>query len=95
MQTQTNNPLAATPIIPMILVFAIFYFMLIKPQQKKEKERLNMLKGVKKNDEVVTRGGIHATVLNVKDKTVTLRIDDNVKIDVDRDAISRIEKVAS
>ena len=78
---------------PLLLVFIIFYFMLIRPQQKKEKERLNMLKNIKKNDEVVTSGGIHAVVLNVKERTATLRVDDNVKIEVDKDAITRVEKI--
>ena len=92
MQPQAVNPILQ--MFPLLLVFIIFYFMLIKPQQKKEKERLNMLKNIKKNDEVVTSGGIHAVVLNVKDRTVTLRVDDNVKIEVDKDAIARVEKVS-
>ena len=92
MQPQTVNPMLQ--MFPLLLVFIIFYFMLIRPQQKKEKERLNMLKNIKKNDEVVTSGGIHAVVLNVKERTATLRVDDNVKIEVDKDAITRVEKVA-
>jgi len=92
MQTQAVNPILQ--MFPLLLVFIIFYFMLIRPQQKKEKERLNMLKNIKKNDEVVTNGGIHAVVLNVKDRTATLRVDDNVKIEVDKDAIARVEKVS-
>ncbi len=50
-----------------------------------------MLSGLNKNDEVVTTGGIHGTVVNVKDKTVTLRIDDNVKIEIDRSGIAYIK----
>ncbi len=92
MQPQAVNPILQ--MFPLLLVFIIFYFMLIRPQQKKEKERLNMLKNIKKNDEVVTNGGIHAVVLNVKDRTATLRVDDNVKIEVDKDAIARVEKVS-
>ncbi len=92
MQPQTVNPMLQ--MFPLLLVFIIFYFMLIRPQQKKEKERLNMLKNIKKNDEVVTSGGIHAVVLNVKERTATLRVDDNVKIEVDKDAIARVEKVS-
>ena len=92
MQPQAVNPILQ--MFPLVLVFIIFYFMLIRPQQKKEKERLNMLKNIKKNDEVVTSGGIHAVVLNVKDRTATLRVDDNVKIEVDKDAITRVEKVS-
>lgn len=91
--TPPINPLLQ--FVPLVMIFVIFYFLLIKPQQKKEKERLIMLKNVKKNDEVVTIGGIHGVVINSKDKTLTLRIDDNVKVEIDRDAISRIEKVAS
>ena len=94
MQPQNTGSMFAS-FIPMIVVFAIFYLLLIRPQQKKEKERLAMLKSVKKNDEVVTIAGIHATILNVKDKTIILRIDDNVKMEVDREAVSRIEKVAA
>lgn len=93
MQPQTANPIIQ--LFPMLMIFAIFYLLLIRPQQKKEKERQNMLKKIKRNDEIVTSAGIHAVVLNVKDKTVTLRIDDNVKIEVDRDAISRIEKISN
>lgn len=93
MQPQTVSPLLQ--FIPLIIIFMIFYFLLIKPQQKKERERLVMLKNIKKNDEIVTVGGIHGVVINTKDKTLTLRIDDNVKIEVDRDAVARIEKVAS
>lgn len=92
MQAQTVPPILQ--MVPLLFVFVIMYFIVLRPQQKKEKDRLNMLKKIKKNDEVVTSGGIHAVVLNVKDRTATLRVDDNVKIEVDKDAIVRVEKVA-
>lgn len=92
MQPQTVPPLLQ--LMPIFLIFIIFYFLLIRPQQKQEKERQLMLKNIKKNDEVVTAGGLHGVVLNLKDKTVTMRIDDNVKVEIDRSAISRIEKIA-
>ena len=66
--------------------------MLIRPQQKKQKDFEKMLKGLKKNDEVVTSGGIHGTILNVKDDTLTLKIDDNVKIEVNKSAIGYVKK---
>ena len=78
--------------LPIILIFAIFYFMLIRPQQKKQKDFEKMLKEVKKNDEVVTNGGIHGTILNVKDDTLTLKIDDNVKIEINKSAIGYVKK---
>jgi preprotein translocase subunit YajC len=62
--------------------------MIIMPQKKREKELKNMLNKLSKNDEVVTTGGIHGTVVNVKDKTVILRVDDNVKIEVDKICIA-------
>ncbi|OGX42001.1 MAG: preprotein translocase subunit YajC [Omnitrophica WOR_2 bacterium RIFCSPLOWO2_02_FULL_45_28] len=92
MQPQTVPPLLQ--LMPIFLIFIIFYFLLIRPQKKQEKERLAMLKNIKKNDEVVTAGGLHGVVLNLKDKTVTVRIDDNVKVEIERSAISRIEKIA-
>ena len=78
--------------LPIILIFVIFYFMLIRPQQKKQKNFEKMLKELKKNDEVVTSGGIHGTILNVKDDTLTLKIDDNVKIEVNKSAIGYVKK---
>ncbi|MFH1269634.1 MAG: preprotein translocase subunit YajC, partial [Candidatus Omnitrophota bacterium] len=74
------NPIAN--LFPLILIFVVFYFLLIRPQKAKEKEHQKMLTNLNKNDDVVTSGGIHGTIVNVKDKTVTLRIDDNVKIEI-------------
>lgn len=84
------NPLVSFPIIPYILIFLVFWFLVIKPQKDKQKEQAGMLKNVKKNDEVVTAGGIHGTVVLVKDKTVVVRVDDNVKIEFDKESISKI-----
>jgi preprotein translocase subunit YajC len=72
----------------MLIIFAIFYFLLIRPQKAKEKAHQKMLHNLAKNDEVVTTGGIHGTVVNVKDKTVTLRVDENVKLEVEKSCIS-------
>ena len=90
MQPQAANPIMS--LVPLILIFVIFYFMLIRPQKQKEKEQQKMLKGLNKNDEIVTLSGIHGTIVNVKDKTVTLRIDDNVKIELERNCIAYIKK---
>ena len=93
MPAQQNVP-ALLPLIPYLLIFVIFYFLLIKPQRDKQREHRQMLAGIKKNDDVVTIGGIHGTVVNVKDKTVSVRIDDNVKIEVDKEAIASVTKPA-
>ena len=78
--------------LPIILIFVIFYFMLIRPQQKKQKEFDKMLSELKKNDEVVTNGGIHGTILNVKDPTLTLKIEEKVKIEITKSAIGYVKK---
>ena len=82
------NP-ALAQLFPMLLIFGVMYFMLIRPQMKQQKDLARMQAALKKNDEVVTAGGMHGTVVNVKDGVVTLRVDDNVRIDVDRSAVSR------
>ena len=89
---------AANPIMnlfPLILIFVIFYFLLIRPQKKQEKEHQKLLKALDKNDQVVTSGGIHGTIVNVKDKTVTLRVDENVKIEIETNCISVVQKTQS
>lgn len=89
-QTQAVNPLIN--LFPLILIFAIFYFLIIRPQKTKEKEHKTMLNNLNKNDEVVTSGGIYGTIVNVKDKTLILRIDENVKIEVEKNCIAYIKK---
>lgn len=89
-QAQAVNPLVQ--FFPLILIFIIFYFLLIRPQKTKEKEHQKMLGNLAKNDEVVTNSGIHGTIINVKDKTVILRIDDNVKIELEKNCIAYIKK---
>ena len=69
--------------IPLILIFIIFYFFLIRPQQKKAKEHKNMVKAVKRGDKVITSGGIFATVEKVMDNDkVEVSISDNVNIEL-------------
>ncbi|MDP2937740.1 MAG: preprotein translocase subunit YajC [Candidatus Omnitrophota bacterium] len=90
-QTPQVNPLVN--LLPLILIFVIFYFLLIRPQKTKEKEHSKILANLNKNDEVVTSGGIHGTIVNVKDKSVILRIDDNVKMEIDKNAIAYVKKI--
>lgn len=75
-------------LFPLIAIFIIFYFLLIRPQKAKEKEHKKMLSNLNKNDEVVTSSGIHGVIVNVKDKTVILRIDENVKIELEKNCIT-------
>jgi preprotein translocase subunit YajC len=90
---QAANPILS--LVPYVLIFLIFYFVVIKPQRKQQKELEDMRKAVKKNDAVVTAGGIHGTVVNVKDKTIVVRVDDNVKIEFDKEAVTSVTKSSS
>ena len=72
------------------LVFVIFYFLIIRPQNKKQKEAQKMIAAVKKGDKVVTAGGVHGIVSSVKEGTVIVRVDDNCKIEFSKSAISAV-----
>lgn len=88
-----QQPNAFVGFLPMILMmFLIMYFLMIRPQQKKEKERKAMLEAMQKNDRVLTSGGILGTIVNLQDEEVTLRIDEtnNVRVRFSRDAIIKV-----
>jgi preprotein translocase subunit YajC len=72
------------------LIIAIFYFMILRPQQKRQKERQKMLDAVKKGDKVVTAGGLHGTVAGIDEKTILVQVAENVKLKFDRTAITAV-----
>lgn len=74
--------------VPLILIFIVFYFLLIRPQQKKAKEHQNYLANLKKGDRVITGGGIHGVITGLTDTVITLEIAENVRIKVSRSAIA-------
>jgi preprotein translocase subunit YajC len=73
-------------------IFAIFYFMIIRPQQKRAKEREKLLSNVEKGDKIITSGGVHATVVGLEEKSVLVEIAPNVKIKIERSAIGSVVK---
>ena len=81
----------------MVLMFgsiiAIFYFMIIRPQQKRAKERATLLDSMKKGDKIITAGGIHGTIIGIEDKTVLVQIADNVKVKLERSSVSVVNKI--
>jgi len=79
-------------LVPMIFIFVIFYFLLIRPQQKRAKDHQALVSAIKTGDRVITSGGIHGIVSNVKDKTVLVKVADNVKLEFDRAAITSVDK---
>ncbi|MFZ0391385.1 MAG: preprotein translocase subunit YajC [Calditrichia bacterium] len=82
--------------LPFLIIIVIMYLLILRPQAKKQKEHQKMLQAVKKGDEVVTSGGIYGKVVGLKneDKILVVKVDDNVKLDVDRASISRIVRVS-
>lgn len=84
--------LLQSPLPMLVMMFAIWYFLLIRPQQKRQKELQNAINKMEKNDEVVTSGGIHATVVSVHDKTATVRIAENVRVELEKSAILEVKK---
>ena len=79
-------------IIPLVFMFAIFYFLLIRPQQKKAKEHKTLLEAMKKGDNVITAGGVHGKVNAVENDIVTLEIANNVNIKITKSYIATIKK---
>jgi preprotein translocase subunit YajC len=81
-------------LLPMLLIFGIFYFLLIRPQSRRQREHEQVLKGLAKGDRVVTSGGLHGTVVGVSDDVLTLEIaaagKERVRVKVDRARIDRV-----
>ena len=80
--------------LPLIIIAVLFYFLLIRPQQKKQKEHQQLVASVKTGDKVVTAGGLHGIVANVKETTFLLKVADNVKLEFDKSSITSVTKSA-
>lgn len=89
-QPQAGNPLLQ--LAPMILIFVMFYFVLIRPQRKKQQELAAQIAALKGGDQIVTNGGIYGVISSLQEKTLTLKIADNVKIKIDKAAVAAVVK---
>ncbi|MFO7784929.1 MAG: preprotein translocase subunit YajC [Thermodesulfobacteriota bacterium] len=76
--------------IPLILMFAIFYFLLIRPQQKKAKEHKSMVAALKKGDRVISSGGLHGTVTGITDDVITMEVAPKVRVKVSRGSVAGV-----
>jgi preprotein translocase subunit YajC len=79
-------------LVPLMLIFVIFYFLLILPQRKKQKQHKEMVKNLKKGDRVVTTGGVYGTVIRIKPDHVEVEVADKVRLRVQRGAISALRR---
>lgn len=91
-QAAPQQPPAIFQFLPLIIIAVLFYFLLIRPQQKKQKEHQKLVSGVKTGDKVITSAGIHGIVSNVKEHTILLKVADNVKIEMDKAAVTTVTK---
>jgi preprotein translocase subunit YajC len=98
-QAQTGSP-GAMPgggigfFVPLIFIFIIMYFVMIRPQKKRQEQQQKLVGSLKTGDRVVTNAGIHGLISNVKETTVLVKVADNVKIEIDKSAITNVLKEA-
>jgi len=85
----TEGPAGLLSLVPFILIFVILYFLLILPQQRKQKEHKKMLEELKKGDKVITSSGIWGTITRLEKEAATIQIDDNTKVKMQRENIAR------
>lgn len=91
-QGQATSPWAS--LIPLAIMLGIFYFLLIAPMRKRQKQQEQMIANLKTGDHVVTAGGIYGTIVGIKDDRLTLRIADQVKVEVTKSSISGLDSAA-
>ena len=84
------NPIAT--FLPLVLIFVVFYFFIIRPQRKKEDERKTMIGAVKKGDKVITIGGLFGNVTQVDDTSLLVQVDTNTKLRIEKTAVARVEQ---
>jgi preprotein translocase subunit YajC len=96
-QTQTGSPgpmpgggFGSLSFVPFILLFIIMYFVMIRPQKKRQEQQKQLIARLKTGDRVVTNAGIHGLISNVKENTVLVKVADNVKIEIDKSAITNV-----
>src|SRR5436309_15178674 len=79
-------------LLPFVFIFVIMYYVMLRPQMRRQKEQTRLVSALKTGDRVVTSSGIHGLISNVKDKTVIVKIADNVKIEMEKTAVTNVVK---
>ena len=82
-----GNPIAS--LLPFVLMFLVLYLLILRPQMKKQRGQQKMVDELEKGDEIVTSGGIHGSIANIKDDIIVVKIAENVKVEISRAAVSR------
>jgi preprotein translocase subunit YajC len=92
---EAPQPSALSALMPFVLIAVVFYFLIIRPQQKRIKEQAAMIASVKTGDSVIMNSGIHGIVSNVKETTLIIKVADNVKLEFEKTAVASVAKAAS
>ena len=87
---QQGDPILGM-LIPMVLIAGIFYFLIFRPMRKRQKQVDSMISNLQNGDKVITTGGVYGTIAGLKDKTILLKIADNVKIEVAKNAVAGMQ----
>ena len=90
-QAAPTPPSPLGGMLPILFLIPIFYVLIIRPQQKRQKELKKLVDGLKTGDKVITNAGLHGIVANVKEKTFLLKVADNVKLEFDKSAVGIVE----
>ena len=89
----SSNAIGA--LLPFVLMFAVLYLLILRPQMKKQKAQQRMIDELEKGDQIVTSGGLHGVIQNVKDDILVVKVADNVKVEISRAAVSRVKNKES
>ena len=81
-------------LLPFVFIFVIMYYVMLRPQMRRQKEQARLVSALKTGDRVVTSSGIHGLISNVKDTTVIVKVADNVKLEMDKTAVTNVVKSA-
>lgn len=81
-------------LLPFVFIFVIMYYVMLRPQMRRQKEQARLVSALKTGDRVVTSSGIHGLISNVKDTTVIVKVADNVKLEMDKTAVTNVVKTA-
>jgi len=92
MMAPTQGEGGWTALIPLVVMLGIFYFLLIRPMRQRQKQQEEMVSNLKNGDKVVTSGGIYGTIVGIRDDRLTLRVADQVKIDVTKNSIAGMQE---
>ena len=92
---QPQGSFLQSPLIPLLLMIPLFYVLMIRPQRKRQQELQNLISSLKGGDTVVTTGGLHGIVSSLQEKTLMLKIADNVKIKIEKSSVASVVKRAA